>query len=378
VVLPGLSGRLSGLGGAPQWGAPSSNPGFGFCCLRTRVSLEQALIGPTARAGDPSHRWVMCRGSQGWRARTVGTAGWLRSCGLGGTHRFRTACGSPQGSGLSLGTIRVNWVVMVSEHPIGKVDVTKQVISPRVTHSGLVGQHQYAFPLHAVGELVRRERLPETHLCVPQDARGEQVAGVRSEVGGGPCLWVLFIYVSTQQPGLSKLEVQMSWTSKSIRFAVAGVLALSVLAVSESAQAAEPTGSLVADGNGGVTATFAGGTPPAFTGLLIFDAPATCPTSSDELLAARYGLPLAGATSPVTLTTGTLVVTDITTPDADTPLPAGSYQFCLTYLDFSSTNLVLASLEAVIGSAPTTTTTAAPTTTTTAAPAAPATPRFTG
>jgi hypothetical protein len=171
------------------------------------------------------------------------------------------------------------------------------------------------------------------------------------------------------------LEIQMSWTSKSIRFAVAGVLALSVLAVSESAQAAEPTGSLVADGNGGVTATFAGGTPPAFTALLIFEAPATCPTSIDGLLAAPYGLLLSGSTSPVTLTTGTLVGTDITSPDADTPLPAGSYQFCMMYLDFSSptsVNLVLASLDAAIGSAPITTTT------TTAAPAAPATPQFTG
>jgi hypothetical protein len=180
------------------------------------------------------------------------------------------------------------------------------------------------------------------------------------------------------------MENQMSWMTKSIRVAVAGVLAFSVLAVSASAQAQEPSGSLAADGNGGVTATFAEVEYPEGTGIavVIFEAPATCPTATDDLLAAPYGFSLTESQSPVTLTVGTLVVSDLSGNIADTPLPAGTYQFCMMYLNFFVGSSVLASLEAVIGVQPTTTapttTTTAPTTTTTAAPAAPATPRFTG
>jgi hypothetical protein len=139
----------------------------------------------------------------------------------------------------------------------------------------------------------------------------------------------------------------------------------------------------VADGSGGVTVTFEGG-PLVLTGLFILDAPATCPETLFDIFA-TYGFGL--IESPTTVTVGTLVVSDLNTNVADTPLPAGTYQFCLLAFDAeASDTYLLSSLETTIGSVPTTTTTVAPTTTTTVAPTtttsvaspAPAAPRFTG
>jgi len=176
--------------------------------------------------------------------------------------------------------------------------------------------------------------------------------------------------------------------SRAFRFTAVAVLAVTAVAVvGGSPTGAEPlpTGSLTANGSGGVVVNYTG--EPETYLVAIFDAAATCPVgtednpgSVDALLSALYGLYgfYAGPT-PVTIEEGS-EVNLIGTPAVEV-LPAGTYQFCLV-ISSGVAFVSVAGLRAEVGVTPeptTTTTTVAPTTTTTAVPAAQAaTPRFTG
>jgi hypothetical protein len=181
--------------------------------------------------------------------------------------------------------------------------------------------------------------------------------------------------------------------SGAIRFAAAAVFAVAaVAAVGGSPTGAEPlpTGSLTANGSGGVVVNYTG--EPETYLVAIFDAAATCPVGTEDnpgsvsalasALYVVYGF-FAGPT-PVTIEEGSEANPfGVSTPMV---LPAGSYQFCLVIYN-GVAFVSVAGLRADLGvtpEPPTTTTTVAPTTTTTVAPTAaapavqPATPRFTG
>lgn len=175
------------------------------------------------------------------------------------------------------------------------------------------------------------------------------------------------------------------------RAAVAALLAVSVVAVASGPGGAQPlpTGSVVDDGNGSVTMTYNGPSDAWF--LALFEEGRPCPVGSEaspgstgDFASATYVLtgaapPWLGLTS-VTLSEGSDVGS--TADSSTTPLPAGSYQFCLVTIVGSGIAFYsVAEVEAEISEPapePTTTTTAAPTTTTTEPAVVPAAPRYTG
>ena len=55
--------------------------------------------------------------------------------------------------------------------PAVKVHMASEVLVPRVLHCRLERHHEDTLGPHALGELVGREGLAETHLGVPQEAR---------------------------------------------------------------------------------------------------------------------------------------------------------------------------------------------------------------
>jgi len=57
------------------------------------------------------------------------------------------------------------------ELPADEIHVALHVLFPRALHRGLEGQHQNPTPAHALGQLVRGERLAEAHLRVPEEMR---------------------------------------------------------------------------------------------------------------------------------------------------------------------------------------------------------------
>ena len=58
------------------------------------------------------------------------------------------------------------------ELPALEVDVRGEVLVPRRLHRRLEREDEYLFQPHPLRELVRGERLPETHLRVPEELRG--------------------------------------------------------------------------------------------------------------------------------------------------------------------------------------------------------------
>lgn len=180
----------------------------------------------------------------------------------------------------------------------------------------------------------------------------------------------------------------MTQLPRALRFAAVAALAVSAIAFvpSPSTSAAPlPTGSLSANGDGGVVVDYTG--EPETYLVVMFAAPATCPVGTEEnpgdaaaLAPALYGLFgfFAGPT-PVTIGLGDEV--NLMDGSAEVPLPAGIYQFCLVIYN-GVAFVAVDGLEAEIGVIPepsTTTTTAAlePTPATRVAPPV-VTPRFTG
>lgn len=171
--------------------------------------------------------------------------------------------------------------------------------------------------------------------------------------------------------------------SKVSRVAIAAVLAVSAVAAFGGPAGAgpAPSGSLTANGSGGVVVEW-DGTPESYI-VLILQEGAGCPvgTPSDPYQGTPPGL--VGAVpggffgpTPITLEVGTEILAGGTGE-----LAAGTYQFCLgevVNLDSTTGFIPVEELEAEL-SEPAPPTTAAPTTmTTTEAAAVPAAPRFTG
>ncbi len=176
----------------------------------------------------------------------------------------------------------------------------------------------------------------------------------------------------------------MSRFSRSVRLAVAGLLAVSALTIfGASPASAVATASMVDNGNGSITVTYSGTVagPTGFDVVLLFlSEGATCPVNAypNSYLFNLYvneGGPVMAA-SPATIGVGTSVMGP-NGPQA-IPLTTGNYQACLYTQDIGPNDYTNAgSLAVTIGQVtPTTTTT---TTTTTTAPAAdPVAPAFTG
>lgn len=174
--------------------------------------------------------------------------------------------------------------------------------------------------------------------------------------------------------------------SKVTRVAIAAALAVSaVAAFGAPAGAGSPlTGSLTANGSGGVTVEWSG--PPESYLVFILEEGTECPVGTvldpftgETPVGTLGAIPggLAGPT-PITIEVGTEIFGEL----GPTALTAGVYQFCLGQIvavegseapGYASADELEAEL-----SVPAPTTTAAPTTTTTEAAAAPAAPRYTG
>ena len=174
--------------------------------------------------------------------------------------------------------------------------------------------------------------------------------------------------------------------SKVSRIAVAAVLSVStVAALGAPAGAGSPlTGSLTANGSGGVTVEWSG--PPESYLVFVLEEGSECPVGTvldpftgEAPVGTLGAIPggLAGPT-PFTIEVGT----EIFGESGPTALTAGVYQFCLGQLvaidgseapGYASADELEAEL-----SVPAPPTTAAPTTTTTEAAAVPSAPRFTG
>jgi hypothetical protein len=180
----------------------------------------------------------------------------------------------------------------------------------------------------------------------------------------------------------------MSRFSRSVRIAVAGLLAVSALTIfGASPASAAATASMVDNGNGSITVTYSGVVAGAngFDVVLAFMSQgATCPVNAypNPYLFNLYANPMGGgspvmAASPATIGVGTSVKGP-NDPGA-VPLTTGNYQACLYTQDIGGkTNTNAGSLAVTIGQVtPTTTTTTASPTTTTAA-GTPVAPAFTG
>jgi len=181
------------------------------------------------------------------------------------------------------------------------------------------------------------------------------------------------------------LEASIVRISKVSRVAIAAVLAVSAVAAlgGPAGAGAAPSGSLTANGSGGVVVEW-DGTPESYI-VLILEAGTACPvgTPSDPYQGPLPGL--VGAVpggffgpTPITLEVGSEILGNGVGPSE---LTAGTYQFCLgevVTVDDDEGFVPVEELEAEL-SEPAPPTTAAPTTTTTAeAAVVPAAPRFTG
>ena len=171
----------------------------------------------------------------------------------------------------------------------------------------------------------------------------------------------------------------MSRFSRSVRIAVAGLLAVSSLIIFGASPASAATGSLVDDGNGGLVVTYSNPTNQDYVVLEIHPTTSNC-NSPQNTLAVLANDPIAPqaaqiAASPATIVAGTTAF-NVQTQGAYT-MAATSYLFCLMPSSFVFPITPLAQLTMTIGQGSPTTTTTAPSTTTTAA-GTPVTPAFTG
>ena len=173
----------------------------------------------------------------------------------------------------------------------------------------------------------------------------------------------------------------MSRYSRSVRLAVAGLLAVSALIIFGASPASAATGSLVDDGNGGLVVTYSNPTNQDYVVLEIHPTTSNCnsPQNALAILGNDPSAPQAAqiAASPATIVAGTTAF-NVQTQGAYT-MAATSYLFCLMPNSFVLPKTPLAQLTMTIGqgSPTTTTTTTAPSTTTSAA-GTPVTPAFTG
>ena len=173
----------------------------------------------------------------------------------------------------------------------------------------------------------------------------------------------------------------MSRLSRSVRLAVAGLLAVSALVIFGASPASAATGSLVDDGNGGLVVTYSSPAGPGdYVVLEIRASGSSCSGGgmADAVLANDPNAPQLAqiAASPVTIVAGSTAF-GIQSQGAFT-LAATSYTFCLMPQSFVLPVTPLAELTMTLGQgAPTTSSTTAPSTTTTAA-ADPVAPAFTG
>ena len=171
----------------------------------------------------------------------------------------------------------------------------------------------------------------------------------------------------------------MSRFSRSVRIAVAGLLAVSSLIIFGASPASAATGSLVDDGNGGLVVTYSSPTNQDYVVLEIHPTTSNCnsPQNALAVLSNNPSAPQAAqiAASPATIVAGTTAF-NVQTQGAYT-MAATSYLFCLMPSSFVLPITPLAQLTMTIGQGSPTTTTTAPSTTTTAA-ATPVTPAFTG
>jgi hypothetical protein len=173
----------------------------------------------------------------------------------------------------------------------------------------------------------------------------------------------------------------MSRFSRSVRIAVAGLLAVSAVIIFGASPASAATGSLVDDGNGGLVVTYSSPAGPGdYVVLEIHTSGSGCssPASTLAVLANDPNAPQLAqiAASPVTIVAGSTAF-GIQSQGAYT-LAATSYTFCLMPQTMVLPATPLAEKTMTLGQgAPTTTSTTAPSTTTTAA-ADPVAPAFTG
>lgn len=173
----------------------------------------------------------------------------------------------------------------------------------------------------------------------------------------------------------------MSRFSRSVRIAVAGLLAVSALIIFGASPASAATGSLVDDGNGGLVVTYSSLTNQDYVVLEIHPTTSNCnsPQNALAILTNDPSAPQAAQipASPVTIVAGTTAF-GIQTQGVFT-MAATSYLFCLMPFSYTPPATPLAQKTMTIGqgSPTTTTTTTAPSTTTTAA-GTPVTPAFTG
>ncbi len=170
----------------------------------------------------------------------------------------------------------------------------------------------------------------------------------------------------------------MSRFSRSVRLAVAGLLAVSALIIFGASPASAATGSLVDDGNGGLVVTYSSPTNQDYVVLEIHTIASNCnsPQNALAILTNDPSAPQAAqiAASPATIVAGTTAFNPQT--QGAYTMAATSYLFCLMPNSFVLPITPLAQLTMTIGQGSPTTTTA-PSTTTTAA-GTPVTPAFTG
>ena len=175
----------------------------------------------------------------------------------------------------------------------------------------------------------------------------------------------------------------MSRFSRSVRIAVAGLLAVSALTVfSASPASAAATGTLTADGSGGLVVTYSGVAQNDNLDLVVQVAGTPCSTNpADEIafLTTDSGAPpqYQLLASPASIVVGTSMFMLTNNPPGSGPLPAGTYTFCLVNNTGQPPLIVVTQLDMTLGQVPVTTTTA-PTTTTTAPAADLVAPSFTG
>jgi hypothetical protein len=173
----------------------------------------------------------------------------------------------------------------------------------------------------------------------------------------------------------------MSRLSRSVRIAVAGLLAVSAVIIFGASPASAATGSLVDDGNGGLVVTYSSPTNQDYVVLEIHPTTSNC-NSAQNALAVLTNDPSAPqaaqiAASPATIVEGTTAFNPQT--QGAYTMAATSYLFCLMPNSFVMPITPLDQLTMTLGQgAPnTTSTTTAPSTTTTAA-GTPVAPAFTG
>jgi hypothetical protein len=167
----------------------------------------------------------------------------------------------------------------------------------------------------------------------------------------------------------------MSRFARSVRIAVAGLLAVSALTVfGASPASAAATGSLANDGNGGLVVTYSGTTPTNTIDLEIHPVGTNCDqvTALALLSAGSPNFPPQAimAASPATIVVGTTAFQLSPTPGGTFTVAATAYKFCLFVGDGVNQGTLIDQLTMTIGQA---------TPITTTAPAAdPVAPSFTG